>query len=373
VGDSAREATTAALSTLGDDWCVSTGVGWPSRGDAVIDHVVVGPGGVFVIDSRHWAGSLEMREDGLRQNGRLRNDATNATTFAAFAVSDVLDLDVSEVHPVLCLVREGELTGWAGDVFVTTSQDLAAELTECPPVLGPDDVARIGGLVTTELPPVLPKVVTAEPKQEKRELYLDPTNRVSAASEDADDKSRVARSAARRIKVALLVGLLIIAIAAVSFAVLPNLGDAAASRSNGEGALGDTIEIVGAKTRPDLEVTAAKVVAAEGVGPAARPGKGMRLVAVRFEIDNVGTQRYDAARWWKPAVIDQVGTTYRPADRVTQLKLGPLLPDRPGVRPGRSVRGWVVFEIPRKATIDAVTLSVGAGAQTATWSTPQSS
>jgi hypothetical protein len=372
VGDSAREATTAALSTLGDAWCVSTGVGWPSRGDAVIDHVVVGPGGVFVIDSRHWAGSLEMREDGLRQNGRLRNDATNATTFAAFAVSDVLDLDVSEVHPVLCLVREGELTGWAGDVFVTTSQDLAAELTECPPVLGPDDVARIGGLVTTELPSVSPKV-TAEPKQEKRELYLDPANRVSAASEDADEKSRVARSASRRIKVALLVVLLIIAIAAVSFAVLPNLGDAAASRSKGEGAFGDTIEIAGDKTRPDLQVTAAKLVAGKGVGPAARPGKGMRLVAVRFEIENVGTRRYDAARRWKPGVIDDAGTTYRPADRVTHLRIGPLLPDQLGMRPGQFVRGWVVFEIPGSTAIDAVTLSLGAGAQTATWSTPQSS
>jgi len=367
AGDSAREVTTAALSALGDDWCVMTGVGWPSRGDASIDHVVVGPGGIFVIDSRHWSGRLEMREDGLRQNGRLRNDATSGTRSAALAVSDVLELDEHAVAPVLCLVREDELSGWAGDVFVTTPQDLAGELTTCPPVLGPDEVARLRGLATDELAPAT-SVAAAVPG--RHEPHREPVTRIVGDDDAAaEQEPETALVGSRRTRLIGLVCLMMIVVGA-SMAVVPNLGDAGASRTQPAGELGDTIDIVGARSRPDLQLTAAKVLPAKGVGRAARPGKGMRLVAVRFGIDNVGDRGY-AARGLTPAVLDEAGRTYGPADRVTHISAGPLLPHRVNLRPGRSVRGWAVFEVPRRADIDTVTLSVAAGAPTATWSAPQ--
>jgi hypothetical protein len=369
AGDSAREVTTAALSALGDDWCVMTGVGWPSRDEASIDHVVVGPGGVFVIDSRHWSGRLEMREDGLRQNGRLRNDATSATTSAALAVSDVLDLDVDAVYPVLCLVREDNLSGWAGDVFVTTPQDLAGELTTCPPVLGPDEVARLRGLATVELAPA---TSVATPVQGHSDPHREPVTSVVMGDDVAAvQKPGTARAGSRRTRVSGLVGLMMI-VAAAGIAVVPNLGGAAASRTQATGELGDTIDIVGAKSRPDLQLIAANVLPAKGVGHAARPGKGMRLVEVRFEIQNIGAQGF-AGRGLTSAVTDEAGRTYGPVARVTHMSAGPLLPHRVNLRPGRLVRGWVVFEVPRRAHIETVTLSVAAGAPTATWSAPEGS
>jgi hypothetical protein len=366
TGDSARAVTATALSTLDDDWCVMTGVGWPGRDGTTVDHVVVGPGGVFVIDSRHWSGRLDVHADGLRQNGRLRNDATSGATSAAHAVSAMLDLDIDAVHPVLCLVREEDLSGWAGDVFVTTSQDLAVELSGCPLVLGPDEVARLRGLVASELPSPTPGA-TAEP--DRRELHREPAAHVAVGRHvSAEEKPETAPARSRRTMVSGLVGLIVIVVSVISVAVLTKLGDTEAPRTQTSGALGDTIDIDGAKSRPDLQLTAAKVLPAKGVD--ARPRKGMRLVVVRFKIDNVGDQRY-AGRGLMPAVIDATGTTYGPVDRVTHVSTGPLLPDRVHLRAGRSVRGWVVFELPRRADIDTVTLSVEAGAQTATWSASQ--
>lgn len=376
VANSVRQGTTAALSALGDDWCVLTGVGWPARADASIDHVVVGPGGVFVIESRHLSGQLEMREDGLRHHGRLRNDVTSTATFAALAVSDVLDLDVCTVHPVLCLVHEDDLSGWAGDVFVTTPQELADELATCPLVLGPDEVARILALAATELPAPAPQPPDTDSAPDRPAPAREPVPRTLLGADAApEQKLKSGTSGWRRTRVGGPVVLMLVAVSAAGMVAMSNFGGAAATRAQATGELGDTIDIVGASSRPDLRLRAAKVQRANGAGRAVRPGKGLRFVAVRFEIDNVGDQKY-TARGLTPAVVDQAGTTYGPADRashLSQVSHGQLLAHLGDLRPGRSVRGWVVFEVPRRVDIETVTLSVAAGAQTAIWHAPQGS
>lgn len=47
-------------------------VRWAGRARANIDHVVIGSLGVFVIDSKNWAGSVAVKAGVLRQNGRSR-------------------------------------------------------------------------------------------------------------------------------------------------------------------------------------------------------------------------------------------------------------------------------------------------------------
>lgn len=62
-GADGEAATAQALDALPkDQWTVFHDVRWPGRKLANVDHVVVGPGGVFVIDSKNWSGRVEVRD-----------------------------------------------------------------------------------------------------------------------------------------------------------------------------------------------------------------------------------------------------------------------------------------------------------------------
>jgi hypothetical protein len=46
---------------------------------ANLDHLVLGPSGVFVIDSKQWTGSVQQSSDGLIWRNHYRLDRTLAT------------------------------------------------------------------------------------------------------------------------------------------------------------------------------------------------------------------------------------------------------------------------------------------------------
>lgn len=50
-------------------WMVLHDVHWPGRPKANLDHVLIGPGGVLVIDAKNWSGNVQLRNAELRQNG----------------------------------------------------------------------------------------------------------------------------------------------------------------------------------------------------------------------------------------------------------------------------------------------------------------
>ena len=56
-------------------WTVLHDVPWPGAHRAYLDHVVIGPSGVFVIDAKTWAGEITVEGEELRANGRSRTDA----------------------------------------------------------------------------------------------------------------------------------------------------------------------------------------------------------------------------------------------------------------------------------------------------------
>ena len=60
-------------------------VRWPGRRRANLDHVVVGPSGVFVVDTKNWSGRIEVRVGVLRQDGRSREKAVTGVADAARA------------------------------------------------------------------------------------------------------------------------------------------------------------------------------------------------------------------------------------------------------------------------------------------------
>jgi len=118
-------------------WCFTTSGGrWPGRRFANVDHVVVGPAGVFVIDSKNWSGSITVRAGVLRQNGRLRESTVSGAAEAARAVARQFStLSPSHVHPVLCFVRDERITGRARGVMVCSTGNLLDLLLTRSPVL----------------------------------------------------------------------------------------------------------------------------------------------------------------------------------------------------------------------------------------------
>lgn len=139
-GAEGEVAVARALAALPEGWVVLHDLAWPGRQRANLDHVVVGPGGVFVVDAKNWTGHIEVRDQALLQNGRQRESAVSSVTAAAIAVQEIV-APVPCVG-VLCFVRDEPLATSSWNVTVCSTTTLVATLASRPPVLGPDDVRR---------------------------------------------------------------------------------------------------------------------------------------------------------------------------------------------------------------------------------------
>jgi hypothetical protein len=68
---------------------------------ANVDHLVIGPTGVFVIDSKQWTGSVHQGADGLVWHNRYRLDRTLETV--RWEAEIVRHLLGTRIHPLLCV------------------------------------------------------------------------------------------------------------------------------------------------------------------------------------------------------------------------------------------------------------------------------
>lgn len=141
-GADGEGATAMALGQLPSEyWTVLHDVHWPGRRFANVDHVAIGPPGVFVIDSKNWSGRIEVADSVLRQNGRSRQTAVAGAAESAMAVAGLVPrLEPDHVRPVLCFVRGESVTGWARDVVLCSTANVVQMLTSRPAVLTPDEV-----------------------------------------------------------------------------------------------------------------------------------------------------------------------------------------------------------------------------------------
>jgi hypothetical protein len=98
-GAEGEARTAGVLASLPPEWTTLHDVRWPGRRLANIDHVVIGPGGIFVIDSKNWSGRVEVTRDVLRQNGRSREQAVAGCADSALAVSEILGPFASSAQP----------------------------------------------------------------------------------------------------------------------------------------------------------------------------------------------------------------------------------------------------------------------------------
>jgi hypothetical protein len=113
---------------------------------ANIDHLAIGPGGVFVIDSKQYRGRLQLDPTGRLWHGRYPLAPTvQAVSFEADQAAQVLtDPDVVVV-PIMAV--HGAQVPWGKVVMqgvpVVRARRLASMLRALPAVLGPERVAAL--------------------------------------------------------------------------------------------------------------------------------------------------------------------------------------------------------------------------------------
>lgn len=123
---------------------------------ANIDHIVVGPRGVHVIDPKHYAGKVEARGAELFVKGRSRHKLVESMQRQVWEVEAALALVAVPVHPVLCFVG----AEWPflrqrlqfGSVAVVRPERLETLIWGSGP-LGSGDVQRLGAVLRDALPP----------------------------------------------------------------------------------------------------------------------------------------------------------------------------------------------------------------------------
>jgi hypothetical protein len=133
----------AALERHG--WAVLHDLALPGS-RANLDHLAIGPGGVFVIDSKHYRGRLQLDPSGRLWHGRYPlAPALRAVSFEADQAALILtDPDVVVV-PVMAV--HGAQVPWGkmvvNGVPVVAARRLPSMLRQLPAVLGPERVAAL--------------------------------------------------------------------------------------------------------------------------------------------------------------------------------------------------------------------------------------
>lgn len=127
------------------------------------DHVVVGPTGIFLIETKNWEGRIQVQDGQILYNGeRPTRPPIDQVKEAASVLRQDLRRSVHhglDVQPVLCFVDaslpDGR-TGAAG-VLICTSQTLIDVLTEETEALLPRDIQETAGQYLDERVKVWPE------------------------------------------------------------------------------------------------------------------------------------------------------------------------------------------------------------------------
>jgi Nuclease-related domain len=123
-----------------------------SRANA--DHLLIGPAGVFLVDSKNWRGRLAFAPDGTLWHGSYPLTATLATIgFEAAAIAGALAVPGLAVEPLL--VVHGSTIPWGeqylGGVAILPAGRLLATLLALPPLLTDQQVAQLAGRAMARL------------------------------------------------------------------------------------------------------------------------------------------------------------------------------------------------------------------------------
>jgi hypothetical protein len=114
---------------------------------ANIDHIVVGPTGVWVIETKNWTGKVAIRGSKLLRNGRNEARCLEQAKREASAVRAALG-DESPVHPILCIHGTPIDVGWFSStridgVSISSGRRLRQVIEDERLTLDPDAVGKI--------------------------------------------------------------------------------------------------------------------------------------------------------------------------------------------------------------------------------------
>jgi Nuclease-related domain len=122
--------------------------------EATISHVVIGPPGIFAIDTRHYRGRLRLLDDGLLWHGHsLLAPTLSATRWKADKLQariGALDVAVVPIVAVLgAMVPDGQVTSM--DVTVLPARRLPGLLRSLPPSLTPERAREVAAQIERRL------------------------------------------------------------------------------------------------------------------------------------------------------------------------------------------------------------------------------
>ena len=145
----------ALLDGLGDaGWVALHDLHWPGRKKANLDHVLVGPGGVVVIDTKNWSAPVVVRLDGVLQvSGTPRSTASRDAATMTAAVAAVLPPQHrTTVAGVLCFTGQQLVPATTREgVVVLGDASLTDWLRGLQPWLAGDEVREIADHLRREL------------------------------------------------------------------------------------------------------------------------------------------------------------------------------------------------------------------------------
>jgi len=150
-GARGEEAMAGLLARLSDDWHVFHDF---EAGSHHVDHVLVGPAGVFAVETKNWQDPVRLESGELLFGGHVPTHPPIAqATAEAKAVKAVLSRTgwAGDVVPVVCFVSGtfGDGFAQAGKVIVANSEAFVKWLSEQPVVRAPADCARLVQLMET--------------------------------------------------------------------------------------------------------------------------------------------------------------------------------------------------------------------------------
>jgi Nuclease-related domain len=139
------------LARLG--WLVLHDVHWPGRPKANLDHVLVGPGGVLVVDAKNWSGKVQVVNGILKQNGYSREKEVGSALQQSAALAAILEPQHRQlVQAWLCLIQQPELSALSSSgVQIHGLETISQAIAELPAVLDMADVHVIHAFLTEQL------------------------------------------------------------------------------------------------------------------------------------------------------------------------------------------------------------------------------
>jgi hypothetical protein len=201
TGGRGEQAVIRVLVGMDAAWHVLADRRWPGTRRANIDVILVGPGGVFVIDVKTWRAGARVEHGRLWRGDADAQDDVTKLLDQASAVEDVLagaGLAPTEVVPLLVLAGRRNVRAHLDRVVLLGEKDLIRELVRWGVRLPPELVERLIGTLDRECPPMPAGGGSGPPHSPARDGSGPPGSPAGEALISRDDLWRALQDAAER-------------------------------------------------------------------------------------------------------------------------------------------------------------------------------